>query len=63
MNTSHAVEIYAEIKKETDKGLLVFDGEQQVWLPKSQIEFNEPNKNFETSIWIPEWLATQKGIV
>ena len=44
MNTSHAVEIYAEIKKETDKGLLVFDGEQQVWLPKSQIEYNEPNK-------------------
>jgi len=56
-------EFYLIIKKEIDMALLVFDGDQDVWLPRSQIAFTEPNKNGEASVWIPEWLASKKELI
>ena len=35
------VELLLEIKAETDKAFLVSDGDQDIWLPKSQIEYTE----------------------
>jgi|GEM_PF-1482220 len=34
---SNDVEIAVEVRAETDKALLVFDGAREVWIPKSQI--------------------------
>ena len=59
------VEFCGEIKHETDAAYLVFDGQNEIWLPKSQIkekrQLDQKNNDFEFKI--PEWLAIEKGIV
>mgnify|MGYP005609226781 FL=1 len=51
------IEIACEIKWETDKAYLIFDGKQTVWIPKSQITDEALDKS---SIFMPEWLAIEK---
>lgn len=61
---SKDVEIEVEIRAETPKALLVFDGRTEVWVPKSQIRDQcENDLGTITSIFISEWLATEKGLV
>jgi hypothetical protein len=53
-----------EIKRETDKALLIRVGSwrgwnKEMWLPKSQIEFLYGGRRF---FLIPVWLAKEKGI-
>jgi len=48
-----------ELITETDKAwLLSVDGEE-LWLPKSQCEFDED----EMVVDIPDWLAEEKGLL
>lgn len=56
------IEIYAEIIRETEKALLIFDGADEVWLPKSQI-YVQPFKGNDCQITLPEWLAREKEII
>lgn len=51
-------DIAAEVRRETDKAWLVFDGAREVWLPKSLVE-----KNPDGTFTLPEWLATEKGML
>ena len=61
---SKDVELEVEIRAETPKALLVFDGRTEVWVPKSQIRDQcENDLGTITSIFISEWLATEKGLV
>jgi hypothetical protein len=67
---SDLVDITAELRHETDKAYLIFDGrteikkgetvksEVRIWVPKSQVEFD----NDKTFI-MPEWLALEKGFI
>jgi hypothetical protein len=57
------IEIAVEVRVETPKALLVFDGKTEVWIPKSQINDQCEEKGKITSIFITEWLATQKGLI
>lgn len=61
------IEIACEVRRETAMALLIFDGVREVWIAKSQITDQcEENGLFGTkitSIFIPEWLATEKGLV
>lgn len=57
------IEIAVEVRAETPKALLVFDGKTEVWIPKSQIHDQGEDKGQITSIFITEWLATQKGLL
>jgi hypothetical protein len=59
------VEFYCEQKGESDKAILVSDGENKYWIPKSQIEETELDQDHagNITIYIPEWLATEKGII
>lgn len=57
------VEISCEIKAETDLAYLVWDGKTEVWLPKSQILSMRPESGSGHVLEIPEWLATEKGLV
>ncbi|MBT7630983.1 MAG: hypothetical protein HN597_14960 [Desulfobacula sp.] len=58
------VDIYLEIKRETDKAFLVTDGESSQWLPKSQIKITRQGDPGETVLFtIPEWLAIERGFV
>lgn len=61
---SAEVEIAVEVRRETDKALLVFDGKQEVWVPKSMItdQSEDERGNVET-IFLPEWLALEKGLI
>ena len=60
------VEIYGEIKAETDMAILFTDGVTECWLPKSRIEIlNEEDIKGErlAEINIEEWLAYEKGLI
>ncbi len=64
---SKDIEIAVEVRAETPKALLIFDGKTEVWIPKSQIKDQCEEKGLFgtkiTSIFITEWLATEKGLI
>lgn len=61
------VEIACEVRRETEKAWLVFDGTREVWIARSQIsDYVEQPGLFGkqvSSIFIPLWLATEKGLI
>lgn len=57
------VEIEVKVRSATDKALLVFDGKREAWIPRSQITDHSEENGQITSIFISEWLTTQKGLV
>ena len=57
------IEIAVEVRVETDKALLVFDGVNEAWIPKSQIKDQCEEKGQITSIFISEWLAGETGLI
>lgn len=60
MNKSQVslIEITAIVKVETEKGLLLFDGAREAWVPKSQVE-----ENADGTFTMPEKLALEKGFI
>lgn len=61
-----------EFRKQTEQGILVSDGDEEFWIPKSQIEIDGISTwtDFETlkrgekiDVYIPDWLAEQKGLL
>jgi len=59
---SNQVEFCAEIKWDTDDAILAYDGANEIWLPKSQIDIRVI-KHPDVEITLPEWLAKVKGII
>jgi hypothetical protein len=63
---SNLVNLAVEIVHETEKAVLVHDGDKSkaVWLPKSAVEIsrNDPTPGIAT-ITLPEPLAIEKGLV
>lgn len=67
---SNLIDVAAELRHETDKAYLVYDGrseikkgdttpsELRVWLPKSMVEY-DGNQTFT----MPSWLALDKGFI
>lgn len=66
---ARVVEIAVVVKHVTARAALVnFGVREEVWVPLSQIEdFVDPESDRVSSttesIFIPEWLATEKGMV
>ena len=64
---SREVELEIRVKAVTDRALLVTtDGDNEAWIPKSQITDYAGSEDLDarvTSIFISEWLATEKGLV
>lgn len=56
---SDIIDIAAELRRETDKAYCIFDGDKEVWLPKSQVEHDLSDGTFA----MPEWLAKDKGLI
>ena len=56
-------EFCGEVKWETEKALLVYDGAEEVWLPKSQIMDKKEISPGNWEFTIPRWLAEEKGII
>ena len=55
---SNLVDISAQIRGETERGLKLFDGARTEWVPKSQVE-----NNGDGTFAMPEWLAKDKGFI
>jgi len=59
------VEFCGELRHETKAAYLVYDGENEVWIAKSQVQearqIDRHGKDWEFTI--PEWLAEEKGII
>jgi hypothetical protein len=53
------VEIGCEIRHETDKAFLIFDGDKEVWIPKSIGEWDQDAKTMA----MPERWALDKGLI
>lgn len=56
---SDLVDISGEIHGETANAYRFYDGAHTVWLPKSQCEWDQDDKTMA----MPEWLATEKGLI
>lgn len=56
---SDLVDIAGEVRRETDRAFLLYDGTQEVWLPKSQCEWDAS----DSTMAMPEWLAKDKGLI
>ncbi len=53
------IEIAGEIRSEAEKAFQFYDGAKIVWLPKSQVVWDQDAKTME----MEEWLAIEKGLV
>lgn len=49
------------IEHSTPKAVCVVVDKEKIWLPKSQITVNEDKEPI--TVTMPEWLATDKGLV
>lgn len=70
MKTLKGVEIFCEIIRETPNALLINEGDEQCWIPKSQIiDMERTIRNTHrgqhdtATITIPEWMAKAKGLI
>ena len=61
---SKTVEFCGEIKRKTDKAYLIYDGNNEFWIPRSQIiDFTELKSLNIFEFTIPMWLAIEKEII
>ncbi len=52
------------VKHDTDNAMLIVVEDKEYWIPKSKIEDQSQDDNdVITGIFIPEWLAIEKGLV
>ena len=57
------IEIAVEVRARTEKALKVFDGKIECWIPRSQISDYVGDEDSPETIFIPEWLAGEKGLI
>lgn len=62
---SGQVEIAIDIKAMTEKAILIYDGDREVWIPLSQVTdyTDEIEVGASITIFISEWLANEKGLL
>ena len=62
----NSIKINVKVVERTDLALLVSDSRKEAWVPLSQIEevLEEPGLfgPVITAIFVPEWLAADKGL-
>lgn len=56
------IEISATVIHETDMAIFIDDGDNEVWLPKSQLE-DYPDVDETGIVTLPEWLAKDKELI
>lgn len=56
--------IACEIRRVTERAVLIHDGAREAWIPQSQIEDPETFQVGENvEILMPEWLAHKQGLI
>lgn len=63
--TEDRIELSVEIRQATDLAFLVFDGDKEVWVPKSLIEEPDDLKISDKcqEISVPVWFAEREGLI
>lgn len=56
--SSRLCDISAQLKHETPKAFLLYDGSREEWVSKSLVE-----NNGDGTFTMPEWLAQEKGFI
>lgn len=59
MSKFDLIDVDGEIKNETEKAWLFFNGEKEIWLPKSQCYWDPDYKVMR----VPEWLCMKEGLI
>jgi len=65
MTKVRLTDITVHLVQQTERAILVCDSDdldKAVWLPKSQVEFQEIKPGI-VEVTLPEWLATERGLV
>ncbi len=57
------VEIPCRVIGETYLAIRIETDETTAWIPRSQIKDRKGPKNALTAIFIPEWLAKERGLI
>src|SRR5262245_21553111 len=52
------IEVAAELRRETERAFLLYDGSKEAWVPKAKVE-DDGDGTFS----MPEWLAMDKGFI
>jgi len=68
MSDVEEVEISCSFLRATARAVLIEDGNDEVWIPRSQIidsdkDIDSLEREDEFTITIPQWLADEKGLV
>ncbi len=59
MSDPKFVDLACELRHETAKAFLIFDGDKEVWIPRSLAEYDAQSQ----TLTIPEWLAQREGLI
>lgn len=59
---SDLVDVSGEIRRETEKAILFYDGKAEVWLPKSLVEVERKERGL-VEVAMPAWLAMREGLI
>ena len=63
MPEAGSVELFGDIRRETQKAILFNDSVIECWLPKSMITIEEVNQYHQATVLVPEWLAREKELI
>ena len=63
MGSANHVHLTLDYVRETDKAILFSDGENEHWIPKSQIVEKAQVDEVEYEVVLPEWLAHSNGLI
>lgn len=64
--SSKDVELEVQVLAQTDRAIKVRTGMGEAWIPISQISDYSGSEDLDhrvETIFVPEWLATEKGLV
>lgn len=62
-SANEKVEIAVDTLRETEKAYLFTDGDNEAWMPKSQIDVLISRGGKPTLVELPEWLAKKEGFI
>lgn len=57
------VELAGALVRNSDKAILWSDGEQDVWIPKSQITSQNLDSGGAGTIFVKEWFLKKEGLI
>lgn len=63
MSSLETFRFYGTLASETLRALLVHDGVENIWLPRSQVKSMRQIRDTDYEFVIPYWLAKKKGIL